>query len=155
MESTNEKTLFEVAEIQLSYKSKVKPSLRPMITSSKDAERVLRQTWDPDKLELVEQFKILLLNRANKVLGVLEVSQGGIAGTVADPKIIFVSALKSAACGIILAHNHPSGNLIASEADLQLTKKLKEGGKFLEISILDHIIITSEAYYSFADEGFL
>ncbi|MBA4055430.1 MAG: DNA repair protein, partial [Marivirga sp.] len=126
MESTNEKTLFEVAEIQLSYKSKVKASLRPKISSSKDAERILRKTWDSDKLELVEQFKILLVNRAHKVLGILEVSQGGIAGTVADPKIIFVSALKAAACGIILAHNHPSGNLNASQADIDLTKKLKE-----------------------------
>jgi DNA repair protein RadC len=155
MESTNEKRQFEVAEIQLSYKSKVAASSRPKISSSKDAEKVLRETWDSDKLELVEQFKILLVNRAHKVLGILEVSQGGIAGTVADPKIIFVSALKAAACGIILAHNHPSGNLNASQADIDLTKKLKEAGKFLEIQILDHIIITSEKYFSFADEGLL
>ncbi len=104
---------------------------------------------------MVEQFKILLVNRAHKVLEVLEVSQGGIAGTVADPKIIFVSALKAAACGIILSHNHPSGNLNASQADIDLTKKLKEAGRFLEIQILDHIIITSEKYFSFADEGLL
>ena len=104
MESTNEKKQFEVAEIQLSYKSKVKASLRPKISGSKDAEKILRETWDSDKLELVEQFKVLLVNRAHKVLGILEVSQGGITGTVADPKIIFVSALKAAACGIILAH---------------------------------------------------
>jgi DNA repair protein RadC len=155
MESTNENKQFEVAEIQLSYKSKVKASLRPKISSSKDAEKILRETWDSDKLELVEQFKILLVNRAHKVLGILEVSQGGIAGTVADPKIIFVSALKAAACGIILAHNHPSGNLNASQADIDLTKKLKEAGRFLEIQILDHIIITSEKYFSFADEGLL
>jgi DNA repair protein RadC len=155
MESTNENKQFEVAEIQLSYKSKVKASLRPKISSSKDAEKILRETWDSDKLELVEQFKILLVNRAHKVLGIFEVSQGGIAGTVADPKIIFVSALKAAACGIILAHNHPSGNLNASQADIDLTKKLKEAGRFLEIQILDHIIITSEKYFSFADEGLL
>jgi DNA repair protein RadC len=155
MESTNENKQFEVAEIQLSYKSKVKASLRPKISSSKDAEKILKETWDSDKLELVEQFKILLVNRAHKVLGILEVSQGGIAGTVADPKIIFVSALKAAACGIILAHNHPSGNLNPSQADIDLTKKLKEAGRFLEIQILDHIIITSEKYFSFADEGLL
>jgi DNA repair protein RadC len=155
MESTNENKQFEVAEIQLSYKSKVKASLRPKISSSKDAEKILRGTWDSDKLELVEQFKILLVNRAHKVLGILEISQGGIAGTVADPKIIFVSALKAAACGIILSHNHPSGNLNASQADIDLTKKLKEAGRFLEIQILDHIIITSEKYFSFADEGLL
>jgi DNA repair protein RadC len=155
MESTNEKRQFEVAEIQLSYKSKVNASLRPKISSSKDAEKILRETWDSDKLELIEQFKILLINRAQRVLGILEVSQGGIAGTVADPKIIFVSALKAAACGIILAHNHPSGNLNASQADIDLTRKLNEAGRFLEIQILDHIIITSEKYFSFADEGLL
>lgn len=104
MESTNEKKQFEVAEIQLSYKSTVKASMRPKITGSKDAERILRETWDANKIELVEQFRVLLMNRANKVLGVLDVSQGGISGTVADPKIIFVTALKAAACGIILAH---------------------------------------------------
>ena len=155
MESTNEKTLFEVAEIHLSYKPKVKASLRPKIESSKDAERVLRQTWNSDTLELVEQFRILLTNRANKVLGILDVSRGGIAGTVADPKVIFACALKAAASGIILAHNHPSGNLIASQADIELTKKLSAGGRILEITVLDHIIITSESYFSFADEGLL
>jgi DNA repair protein RadC len=146
MKSTNEKTLFEVAEIQLSYKSKVKASLRPKISRSKDVE---------DVLELHEQFKILLLNRANRVTGIYEVSSGGLADTVADPKLIFGCALKAAASGIILAHNHPSGALQPSQTDMDLTKKLKEGGKLLDVQILDHIIITSEAYYSFADEGLL
>lgn len=155
MESTNEKKHFEVAEIQLTYRSTVKASLRPRIRDSKDAETILREGWNPDKIDLVEQFKILLINRANKVLGVFEVSQGGLAGTVADPKLIFVCALKAAACGIILAHNHPSGSLTPSQADIDLTRKLKEGGKYLEISILDHIIMSSEGYYSFADEGLL
>ena len=104
MESTNEKTLLEVAEIQLSYTSKVKASLRPKISGSKDVENVLRKYWNEDTLELHEQFKILLLNRANKVMGIFEVSSGGIAGTVADPKLIFGCALKAAASGIILAH---------------------------------------------------
>ena len=155
MESTTEKTLFEVAEIQLSYKSKVKASLRPKISRSKDVEDVLRKYWNEDTLELHEQFKILLLNRTNRVIGIFEVSSGGLAGTVADPKLIFGCALKAAASGIILAHNHPSGALQPSQADLDLTKKLKEGGKLLDIQILDHIIITSESYYSFADEGLL
>ena len=155
MESTNEKILFEVAEIQLSYKSKVKASLRPKISSSKDADTVLRQAWNQDHIELIEQFKILLVNRIHKVLGLFEVSTGGIAGTVADPKIIFACALKCAASGIILSHNHPSGNLTPSQADIDLTKKLSAGAKLLDIQLLDHIIITSEAYYSFADEGLL
>jgi DNA repair protein RadC len=155
MESTNEKALYDVAEIQLSYKPQIKASLRPRITSSKDAERILRRRWNDDTLELSESFMIMLLNRANKVLGIYEVSSGGIAGTVADPKLIFGCALKAAASGIILSHNHPSGNLQPSQADIELTKKLMEGGRFLEIQVLDHIILTSEKYYSFADEGLM
>jgi len=155
MESTNEKTLFEVSEIQLSYKSKVKASLRPKISSSKDAESILRKYWNDDLLELLEEFKIMLLNRYNKVIGIFTVSQGGIAGTVADPKVIFGCALKAAASGVILAHNHPSGCLQASQADMDLTKKLSAGGKLLDIQILDHIILSTEAYFSFADEGLL
>lgn len=102
MESTNEKTLFEVAEIQLTYKSKVKPSLRPKITGSKDVYQVLKKYWDENKIEFVEQFKVLLLNRANKVIGIYEVSSGTATGTVADPKSIFVAALKGNACAVIL-----------------------------------------------------
>ena len=153
MENTNGKRLYEVAEIQLSYKSNVKPSLRPKVSGSKDAYNILLENWDRSKIEFVEQFKVLLLNRANKALGIFEVSNGSATGTVADPKLIFAAAIKSNACGIILAHNHPSGNLQPSQADLDLTKKVKEGGKLLEIQILDHLIITTEGYYSFADES--
>ncbi len=155
METTNEKKQWEVAEIQLSYKSNVKPSLRPKITSSRDAHEVLKQVWNDSLIELCEQFKVLFTNRANKVLGVFEVSTGGIAGTVADPKLIFVAALKAGATGIILSHNHPSGNLTPSHADIELTKKIKEGGRLLEIQLLDHLILTSESYFSFADEGLI
>lgn len=155
MESTNEKTLFEVAEIQLTYKSKVSPSLRPKIASSKDAYQVLNKYWDEGKIDFVEQFKVLLLNRANKVIGIYEVSSGTTVNTVADPKSVFVAALKANACGVIISHNHPSGNLQPSESDRKLTKDLKDAGKFLHIPVLDHIIITSESYYSFADEGLL
>lgn len=155
MENTKETRKYQVAEIQLTYKSNVKPSLRPKISGSMDAYNVLLDSWDDNKLELIEQFKVLLMNRANKVLGIFEVSTGGIAGTVADPKLIFVAAIKGAACGIILAHCHPSGNLTPSQADIDLTRKIKEAGKLLEIQVLDHIILTSEKYYSFADEGIL
>ncbi len=155
MESTNEKALFEVAEIQLTYKSKVKASLRPKISSSLDAYEVLRKYWDDNKIEFIEQFKVLLLNRANKVIGMYEVSTGTTVGTIADPRSVFVAAIKANACGIIVTHNHPSGNLNPSQADITLTKDLKAAGKFLHIPVLDHIIVTSEAYYSFADEGLL
>lgn len=146
---------FQVAEIQLSYKSNVKPSLRPKVSGSKDASSILMHSWDLSKLELIEQFKVLFTNRANSLLGILELSTGGMSATIADSKLIFVAALKSGASGIILAHNHPSGNLKPSQADIDLTKRIKEGAKLLEIQLLDHIILTNESYYSFADEGLL
>ncbi|PZR07024.1 MAG: DNA repair protein [Flavobacterium psychrophilum] len=156
MENNNDQLQqFQVAEIYIQYSSKVKPSQRPKITSSKDAHTILKQSWDINRIELIEQFKVLLTNRANKAIGIVEISTGGISGTVVDPKLVFVAALKAGACGMILSHNHPSGNLLASESDIQLTKKLKEGGKLLEIQLLDHIIITSESYFSFADEGLI
>jgi DNA repair protein RadC len=89
------------------------------------------------------------------VLGYCQISSGGLSGTVADVRIIMQAALKSNACSIILSHNHPSGNLIPSEADKDLTKKIREAGKFLDIPALDHLIITSETYFSFADEGLM
>ena len=145
----------KVAEIRLTYRAKVKSSQRPQVTSSTDCYNVLRESWDKGKIEFVEQFKVMLLNRVNRVLGVYETSTGGVAGTVADPKLIFVAALKACASSIVLCHNHPSGNLKPSAADLQLTKKIKQGGELLDIAVLDHIIITSESYYSLADEGLL
>lgn len=155
MESTKENNQWQVAEIQLSYKSNVKPSQRRRITGSKDAYEVLLQCWDDTKIDLLEQFKVIFTNRGNKVLGVMEVSSGGIAGTVADSRLIFGAAIKTLATGIIISHNHPSGNLTPSQADIDLTRKIKEGGKLLEIQLLDHIIVTSEGYYSFADEGII
>ena len=123
---------------------------RPQIRSSQDAYHVLA----PLVMDLPhEEFWILLLNRANKVIGKGRISIGGVAGTVVDAKIIFKKALAKLACGIILCHNHPSGNLEPSRADLEITRKLKRAGETLEINVLDHLIISSEGYYSFADEG--
>jgi DNA repair protein RadC len=156
MENTNHQTLQHgVAEIQLVYRSNVKPSQRPKVSSSREAYEVFFKNWDLDKIEFVEQFKVMLLNRAHKVLGIYELSCGSVAGTVADPKLVFVAALKSNASSIIVAHNHPSGCLTPSQADINLTKKLKDGGKLLDIAVLDHVIVTSEGHYSFADEGIL
>ena len=102
-----------------------------------------------------EEFYILLLNRANEVIGKQQVSKGGIAGTVADGKIIFNAALEKKASGIILAHNHPSGQLKPSEADKRLTKDLIQFGKFIDLQILDHLIFSDNNYFSFADEGLI
>lgn len=156
MESaSNQPQWQKVAEVELSYKSKVKASERPCISSSGDAAAILKGIWDENKIEFVEQFKVLLLNRSNKVLGWVDISTGGVTGTVADPKLILVAALKANACGIILSHNHPSGSLRPSRADEEMTQKIKMGAQFLDIRLMDHIIITSESYFSFADEGLL
>ena len=124
------------------------------ITCSKDCAEYFRQVWS-GRLDHVEEFRILCLNRANKVLGFACISKGGMSGTVADPKIIFQIALKSCAASIILGHNHPSGNTKPSESDIRLTNKLKKAGSSLDLPVIDHIILTSETYYSFADEGML
>ncbi|GAB3510145.1 JAB domain-containing protein [Emticicia fontis] len=122
------------------------------ITSSADAYQAIR----PYLLDLShEQFWVLLLNRANEIIRPFQVSIGGVAGTVADPKIIFKSAIEYLASAIILVHNHPSGNLTPSQADLDLTKRVKEAGRLLDIPILDHLIFGDNGYYSFADKGIL
>ncbi len=144
----------QLSEIKVSYKSKVKYSEMKQICTSKDGEEIFRNIWS-DGMEFREEFYTLLLNRANRVKGWYRVSEGGLTGTVVDTKIIFSFALKCHACGIMLAHNHPSGNIAPSQQDIDLTKKLCAGGKLLEISILDHLILTSENCFSFADEGML
>jgi len=122
------------------------------ITSSGDAYQAIR----PYLLDLShEQFWVLLLNRASEIIRPFQVSIGGVAGTVADPKIIFKSAIEYLASAIILVHNHPSGNLTPSQADLDLTKRVKEAGRLLDIPILDHLIFGDNGYYSFADKGIL
>jgi DNA repair protein RadC len=146
---------FKVAEVEISYKPHYKVSERPQISRSNDAYQILIQQWNLDKIALLEEFKILLVNRRNRVLGVVEISQGGLSGTVADPKVIFAAALKSCASGIVLAHNHPSGELDPSREDIALTNKIKAGAELLDLKVLDHLIISKDSYYSFADEGMM
>lgn len=125
---------------------------KPKITSSRDAfEQVSSDLMDLPH----EEFWIILTNRANRIIKKQQISSGGVAGTVADPKLIFKLAIAELASGLILAHNHPSGNLYASQADIALTKKIKEAGNLLEIQLLDHIIVAGKRYFSFADEGML
>lgn len=125
---------------------------RTKITCSTDIYNYIR----PHLLDLPhEEFWVILLNRANIVMKKIPVSSGGVAGTVADPKIIFKHALEHLASAIVLVHNHPSGNLKPSAADISLTKKMKEAGQLLDLPILDHLIFTEADYYSFADEGLL
>ncbi len=140
-----------VAEIKISYIPTGRPGKQ--ISCSNDAYLELKNWFSEDTLALQEQFVVMYLNRANRVLAAYDVSRGGLTGTVADPRLILSTALKLASVGILVAHNHPSGSLKPSQADLQLTEKIKEGGKLLDIQLVDHLILTSDEYYSFADEG--
>lgn len=147
--------LLQVAEVTLVYRTKIKASERPQIRSSKDAYYVLKANWS-DLVEFQEEFNLLFLNRANRVFGIYNVSKGSSNATIVDAKIVFVAALKANACSIILAHNHPSGNLQPSQQDIDLTKKLKQCGELLDIQVLDHLILTPEdGYFSFADESMI
>ena len=146
--------LFKVAEVELIYKSK--PGFyRPTIDGSDKAHEILKATWDRNKIELIEQFKIVLLDQSSACLGIAEISTGGIAYCIADPKIVFATALKARASGIILAHNHPSGNLEESAADIAITRKLVDAGTVLDIQVMDHLIVTTAGYRSFASEGLM
>lgn len=121
-----------------------------LIGSSKDAYHFFGPSLES---KAYEEFWMLMLNRRNQIIKPYRISEGGITGTVADPKKIFKAALENHACSIILCHNHPSGNLNPSAADRKLTTKIKEAAAQLDIQVLDHIIIALGGYYSFADNG--
>lgn len=125
---------------------------RKTIRSSQDAYELLQMYLADSNYE---QFIALYLNRGNQVIRTVNISEGGMVGTVADPKKIYKLALESSACGIIFGHNHPSGNIQPSDTDVKLTRRLKDAGRLLEIDVLDHLIIGNERYFSFADEGMM
>ena len=145
------KAISIAAALELGRRRKESESLKKQkITSSADVYEAIR----PYLMDLQhEQFWIILLNRANEVIRPQQISIGGVSGTVADPKIIFKAAIEHLASAIILVHNHPSGNLTPSQADKELTKKVKAGGQTLDIPVLDHLIFSNNGYFSFADEG--
>ena len=141
----------KVAEIKISYSTANTPKIK--ITSVDKAYQLLLSLWDLDTIELQEEFKVLLLNRANEVLGIYPLSKGGITGTVVDSRLIFAVVLKCNATGIIIAHNHPSGTLKPSDNDITLTKSIKKCADFLDITLIDHIIVTKNGYFSFSNQG--
>jgi len=145
------------ARVTVSYSHKVKPSLLPQVKHSREIFEILLDIWENhiSGLDYHESFVVIFMNRANKVIGWELLSTGGTAGVVADPKMIFQAALLVNAASIAVSHNHPSGALKPSDADIKLTKKIVEVGNVLEMPVLDHIIMTSEGYYSFADEAML
>jgi len=146
--------IFDIAEVSISYKFGRITADRNKIKSSQCASIIAREAA-ADHIEHYECFYIMMLNNANQVLGISRISQGGITGTLVDVRLIFQNLLKANATAFLMFHNHPSGTLKPSEADKIITKKIKEATQFFDIKLLDHLIITSEDYLSFADEGLL
>jgi DNA repair protein RadC len=144
-----------VTEIKLSYHPKIPFSQLPKINDTRDAYDLLRSIWNRDTIQLIEECKVIYLNRAKRVLGISNLSVGGITGTVVDPRLILATALKTVASAIIIAHNHPSGNLAPSINDEELTHKIATAARYHDITLADHIIITLDGFYSFAQEGML
>lgn len=145
----------DVPEIKIRYNRSSRKKFLGKITSSKDVADFIRKTFQRGEVQLQEQFIVLYLNQANEVIGYYKHTKGGINSTIADIRIVLSVALKASAVSIIISHNHPSGNTKPSDADLQLTRKIKESGKVMDINLLDHVIVTKDNYYSFADEGLL
>jgi DNA repair protein RadC len=146
----------KVNEISISYTQKIKNNNRQRLNSSVEVANYLRSLWNPDTISIYESFVVLMLNNSNRVNGFYTLSTGGINATFVDIRILFAIVLKSLSTGIILAHNHPSGNLNPSESDKNLTQKAIKAGKLFDIKTLDHIILTPENnYFSFADEGLI
>jgi len=143
-----------LTEFKVSIKKKgAKKIDRTKVTESEDAAAVCRKIFDSDTIEYNEEVVLILLNRANEFIGFSKIGMGGTSGAVIDPKMVFTIALQSNAHGIILAHNHPSGNKKPSKADREITERLRSGAELLDLRLLDHLIIsgTDDQYYSFAD----
>ncbi len=143
-----------VAEVSLVYHSVVRPADRVHITQGYEVYDLVKPFFD-SCMEHRERVVMVMLNRGKRVLGVIQISEGGTTGTVVDAKIIFQAALTANAEALILVHNHPSGNTQPSRADIEITKKLRAGGKLLDIEVLDHLVVTSNGYTSLANEGLL
>lgn len=126
-----------------------------LISSSRVAYEILQDVFDQDEMCLCENFYVLVMNQRNELIGVMHHSKGGITGTVVDVKLLMSSIILLGAQGLILAHNHPSGNLKASEADLSITRKIKQAAELLELKVMDHVIVSHNGYYSFADDGMM
>ncbi|GCB33429.1 JAB domain-containing protein [Bacteroides faecalis] len=142
---------YKVGEVELTYKLTTRNKNK--VSSSADAYQILLPTFKEGTIDYKEYFKVLYLNQSNQVLGFTQISEGGITETSVDVRVILQAALLTNSVSLILAHNHPSGNLKPSKQDLELTQSIKEAAELMRIRVLDHIILTSEKYYSFADEG--
>lgn len=147
--------LTKLAEIELQYNGRTPPKQRPKAGNSSEVYDILMSVWDMNKIELVEQAVILYLDRSKRCFGFSTIATGGTDMCVIDPKIVYVAALQANASSIIIAHNHPSGRMLPSEPDKELTYKLVEAGKFLTLPLTDHIIVSPFGYLSMVDEGYM
>jgi len=144
----------KVAEVELRYRTNINPKDRAQIKSSQDAYEIFLNSWNRNTIEFYEEFKVLLLNRNHKVLGMTTLTKGSTTGTIVDVKQLLQYALKTNASSIIVAHNHPSGNIEPSEADKAIKKKIVAGCEAIDVKLLDHLVIVHEGgYFSFADIG--
>lgn len=143
----------QVSEIKVSYTNTNKEKVK--IKDSRTSFEVVLSHWDLNTIQFMEEVKVLLLDRASNVLGIYDLARGGTASCIVDVKIILSVALMTHASSIILVHNHPTGNLVPSNADNSLTKKVKKACEYLDIVLLDHLIISNESYYSYSDDGVL
>lgn len=146
------KAVMIAAAMELGVRRKAAGHFRVKIQSSKDIANYLQAQLEHKKQEI---FAVVYLNRGNRILSLETISIGGLTGTVADPRIILKKALEQDATALVLCHNHPSGNLTPSRADEQLTQKIKQAAALMDIQVLDHIIVSHEGYFSFADEGMI
>ena len=142
---------YTIPQVKLTYVGEPIPATK--IIGSLESARIFRESYEEGEIEYTEHFKVLYLNRANKILGLHEVSKGGTSACIVDVKVIFTGALLANASSIIVCHNHPSGNLCPSIQDDQLTKKLVDAGKLLDLKVLDSLIVTKDSYYSYVDHG--
>jgi DNA repair protein RadC len=155
MTNTCDLNLFKITEVELVYRNTMKPSERPIIRTAESSYNLLMQAWDMNRISLLEEFKLILLDNGANFLGISEIARGGITGCVVDPRIVFATALTARATRIILAHNHPSAYLMPSKEDLLITQKLVNAGTCLDIKVLDHLIISQHQYMSMAEHGIL
>jgi DNA repair protein RadC len=147
------KKMPKMAEINVSYKSKIDFRKQPVIANPEEANKAFRTVWDSKKLELREDVVILVLNTARRLIGWVRIFSGGMNKAIVDAKLIFQVGLNANAASLLIAHNHPSGDLKPSSDDLRLTKKLVDGGRLLDIEIDDHFIITKSDYFSIRENN--
>ncbi|MFY0689066.1 MAG: DNA repair protein [Cyclobacteriaceae bacterium] len=142
-------------EVKLVYRNKTKAEDRPPVRCAKDAYDILLKSWDLGQINLLEECKILLLDRRLRLMSIASISKGGMSKALVDPKIVFSIALKRRASSFILAHNHPSGNLQPSQADIKLTELFILSGKTLELPMDDHLIISEDGHLSIMNEDYI